>query len=48
MIISSHQLSELESICNRFVMIEHGKMKNIQIEDEQSLGKYFAERKENK
>ncbi|MBU5479118.1 ABC transporter ATP-binding protein [Eubacterium sp. MSJ-13] len=48
MIISSHQLSELESICNRFVMLEHGKMKNIQVEDEQNLGQYFTERKEKK
>lgn len=41
MIISSHQLNELESICNRFVMLEDGKMKNIQIEEELSLGQYF-------
>lgn len=27
MIISSHQLSELESICNRYIFIENGKLK---------------------
>ncbi len=48
MIISSHQLSELESICNRFVMLEDGKMKDIQVEDERSLGQYFTGRKDNK
>ena len=46
MIISSHQLSELESICNRFVMIEDGKMRNIQMEEEQGLSQYFTERRE--
>lgn len=45
MIISSHQLSELESICNRFVMLEDGKIKNIQIEDECSLDQYFERKK---
>ena len=48
MIISSHQLSELESICNRFVMLEDGKMKDIQIEGERSLGQYFTGGKDNK
>ena len=45
MIISSHQLSELESICNRFVMLENGKMEHIRLEDERSLSHYFAEQK---
>ncbi|HCT0419656.1 TPA: ATP-binding cassette domain-containing protein, partial [Staphylococcus pseudintermedius] len=27
-IISSHQLSELEEICNRFIFIENGKLKD--------------------
>lgn len=48
MIISSHQLSELESICNRFVMLENGKMKDITVEDERSLGQYFQKGKVNK
>lgn len=46
MIISSHQLNELESICNRFVMLENGKMKNLQIEDRNCLGQYFTGRSE--
>lgn len=46
MIISSHQLGELESICNRFVMMEDGKIRNIEIQEDHSLGQYFTERGE--
>lgn len=46
MIISSHQLSELESICNRFMMIANGKLQDIQIEAENGLGQYFTGGKE--
>lgn len=42
MIISSHQLSELESLCNRFVLLEDGKMSDVRIQD--NLGQYFIER----
>jgi len=45
MIISSHQLSELESICNRYIMIEAGTVKNIPVGEEHNLNQYFAERK---
>lgn len=44
MLISSHQLNELESICNRFVMLEDGKMRDIQLEHTSSLGQYFTGR----
>ncbi len=43
MIISSHQLSELESICNRYVAIDHGKLKEINLE-ENSLDDLFQEK----
>ena len=46
MIISSHQLGELESICNRFVMLENGKMINIKKEETSNLNQYFADRGE--
>lgn len=42
MIISSHQLSELESICNRYIMIENGQLKKINIGVD-SLDKLFQE-----
>lgn len=45
MIISSHQLSELESICNRFVILENGKLKNISAKDKISI--YFNGGKNN-
>ena len=45
MLISSHQLNELERICNRFVMLESGKLKTLALENECSLEQYFAERK---
>ncbi len=45
MLISSHQLNELERICNRFVMLEAGKLKTLALENECSLEQYFAERK---
>lgn len=43
MIISSHQLSELESICNRYVAIDHGKLKEINLK-ENSLDDLFQEK----
>lgn len=42
MIISSHQLHELGSICNRVVLLEEGKLKNISMNETNNLEQYFA------
>jgi len=48
MIISSHQLNELESICNRYIMIDHGHLKCVDLKDEEALEDLFREQRRNK
>lgn len=41
MIISSHQIGELEQICNRFVLIDSGQMQEMNITNKDSVSRFF-------